>query len=198
MQSNIRTKSRPSSKRCEVKILGWLTWIAPLVVTLVAAVAFLPVLWNDFVDWDDYENLTSNEHYRGLGWSQLHWMFTTFHMGPYQPLSWMTYGLDYLLWGMNPAGYHLTSLVFHGANAIFFYFISRRLLAISLPTSIDDADWKRTVGATFAALVFAVHPLRVESVAWATERRDVVSGFFFFATLYSYLRAVEHNQLPSK
>jgi Tfp pilus assembly protein PilF len=175
-------------------------WIAPVFVALVTFITFFPTLQNQFVEWDDYENLISNAHYRGLGWAQLGWMLTTFHMGPYQPLSWMTYGLDYVLWGMNPAGYHLTSLLFHGANAVFFYFISRRLLAITSPTSIEEADWRLTAGAAFAALMFSIHPLRVESVAWATERRDVVSGFFFLATIYCYLRAnlCDHDQRASK
>jgi protein O-mannosyl-transferase len=110
-------------------------------------------------------------------------------MGPYQPLSWMSLGLDYLIWGMNPAGYHLTSLLFHAANAVFFYFISRRMLVILWPQAPNQARWKLSTAAAFAALFFSVHPLRVESVAWLTERRDVVSGFFFLATVYCYLRA---------
>ena len=89
--------------------------IAALLIALVTLIAFSPILRNQFVEWDDYENLISNAHYRGLGWAQLSWMFTTFHMGPYQPLSWMSLGLDYLIWGMNPAGYHLTSLLLHAS-----------------------------------------------------------------------------------
>src|ERR1041385_5147186 len=96
-------------------------WIGPIVILTVTLLSFGPILRNQFVDWDDYENLISNTHYRGLGWPQLSWMFTTFHMGPYQPLSWVTLGLDYLIWGTNPTGYHLTSLLFHAANAVFFY-----------------------------------------------------------------------------
>jgi tetratricopeptide (TPR) repeat protein len=164
-------------------------WIAPIVILTVTLVSFGPILRNQFVEWDDYENLISNAHYRGLGWTELRWMFTTVHMGPYQPLSWMTYGLDYLLWGMNPSGYHLTSLLFHAANAIFFYFVCRRTLEIAWPNALNQAPWKLSVSAAFAALFFSIHPLRVESVAWATERRDVVSGFFFLATIYCYLRA---------
>ena len=194
MQSKIAAKRRKSSHHDENKVGKTALWTVPILVALATCAVFIPVLGNDFVEWDDYENLISNPYYRGLGWSQLRWMFTTFHMGPYQPLSWMTYGLDYLLWGMNPAGYHLTSLLFHGANAVFFYFISRRLLAIALPTSINEAGWKLTAGAAFAALTFSVHPLRVESVAWATERRDVVSGFFFLVTIYSYLRATSNER----
>ena len=164
-------------------------WIGPIVILTVTLLSFGPILRNQFVDWDDYENLISNTHYRGLGWPQLSWMFTTFHMGPYQPLSWVTLGLDYLIWGTNPTGYHLTSLLFHAANAVFFYFISLRMLEIVWPGTLSQAPWKLSASAAFAALFFSIHPLRVESVAWATERRDVVSGFFFLATVYCYLRA---------
>ena len=163
-------------------------WIAPVVVAVVTCAAFLPVLSNQFVEWDDYENITSNPYYRGLGWSQLRWMFTTFHMGPYQPLSWLTLGLDYAVWGMNPAGYHLTSLILHAANGFLFYFVSYRLIASAFP-NVGERSWQLTISATFAALMFAIHPLRVESVAWATERRDVVSGLFFLTAIYCYLKA---------
>ena len=190
MKTNNLRKSRKSSKLPESKYSKSATgWIAPALVAVDTCVAFLPLIWNQFVEWDDYENLISNLHYRGLGWSQLSWMFTTFHMGPYQPLSWMTYGLDYLIWGMNPVGYHLTNLMFHAANAVFFYFISRRLIAVALSIPGDEQSWQLNMSAAFAALIFAIHPLRVESVAWATERRDVLSGFFFLATIYCYLRA---------
>jgi protein O-mannosyl-transferase len=172
----------------------------PALVFMIATIPFLPVLSNQFVEWDDYENLVSNTHYRGLGWSQLKWMFTTFHMGPYQPLSWVTYGLDYLIWGMNPTGYHLTNLMLHAANGVFFYFVARRLIVAALSMAMDQEYWQLDAGAFFAALVFAIHPLRVESVAWATERRDVVSGFFFIATIYCYLRAASsaHHDARSK
>ncbi len=164
-------------------------WITPIVILTITVITFSPILQNQFVEWDDYENLISNAHYRGLGATQLQWMFTTVHMGPYQPLSWMTLGLDYLIWGMNPTGYHLTSLLFHAANAICFYFVCRRVLEIASPSALNQAPWKFSAAAAFAALFFSIHPLRVESVAWATERRDVVSGLFFLATIYCYVRA---------
>ena len=101
---------------------------APARIALLTFTAFLPSLWNGFVDWDDSANLLENPHYRGLGWKNLYWMFTTFHLGPYQPLSWMSLGLDYLVWGMNPLGYHLTSLMLHAINGVLFYFVALRLL----------------------------------------------------------------------
>jgi hypothetical protein len=92
--------------------LNWplVPWLMPIVVALLAFSAFLPGLQNGFLFWDDHLNFLENPHYRGLGWAQLRWMFTTFHEGHYQPLSWLTLGLDYLVWGMNPFGYHLTNL----------------------------------------------------------------------------------------
>ncbi|MBN1341388.1 MAG: tetratricopeptide repeat protein [Phycisphaerae bacterium] len=116
-------------------------------------------------------------------------MFSTTHEGPYQPLSWLTYALDYKIWGMNPVGYHVTSLLLHVAGAIVFFFVARWLLRAAIGAWKPDMQTAVSVAATVAALLFAVHPLRVESVAWATERRDVLSGLFFFLAVLSYLRA---------
>src|SRR5262249_58332488 len=102
--------------------------------------------------------LTDNQHYRGLGWSQLRWMFTTFHMGHYEPLTWLTSGLHYVLWGMAPFGYHLTSLVVHAANAVLFFQASLCLLSLAAPSAVPRVDAR--IAAGFAALLFAIHPLR--------------------------------------
>ena len=190
MKSNNPRKSQKSSKPAERPLRNTATdWAAVLTVAVVTGVSFLPVLRNGFVEWDDYDNLVNNVNYRGVGWSQLRWMFTTFHLGPYQPLSWVSLGLDYMIWGMNPAGYHLTNLALHAANAVFFYFVCRRLLVAAFSLTDDEGSWRLSVSSAFSALLFGIHPLRVESVAWATERRDVLSGFFFFWTIYCYLRA---------
>src|SRR2546426_7539260 len=170
----------------------WVRWLPPLLVVLVTLATFLPALQNQFVAWDDDQNFLANPHYRGLGWRHLCWMWTTFHMGHYLPLTWMTLGMDYLLWGMNPVGYHLTSLLLHAANAVVFFFIVRRLLTRALP-SPSERGYALTVSAGVASLVFAIHPLRVESVAWATERRDVLSGLFYLVAILLYLRACERG-----
>jgi tetratricopeptide (TPR) repeat protein len=190
MKSNNPTPQKKSSKLTpHVSQPSATDWLVPVIVVVATCGCFFPAFWNQFVEWDDYDNLVNNAHYRGLGWSQLRWMWTTFHMGPYQPLSWMTLGLDYLIWGMNPLGYHLTNVILHTGNAVLFYFICRRLLLIALSVTENERSRKVSLSAAFAALFFAIHPLRVESVAWATERRDVLSGFFFLWTLYCYLRA---------
>jgi len=159
-----------------------------LAVAAFTIAVFLPALRNDFVNWDDYDLLVNNPYYRGLGWQQLAWMFSTFHQGHYQPLSWITLAVDYYLWGLNPVGYHLTNILLHGANAALFFLIAQKLLSVARSTPATDFGLRAAAG--LAALFFAVHPLRVESVAWATERRDVLSGLFFLATVYCYLRAV--------
>src|SRR6184192_1113707 len=114
-------------------------------------------------------------------------------MAHYIPLTWMTLGMDYLLWGMNPVGYHLTSLLLHTTSAVVFFFLARRLLTLALPRA-SGRGHALTVSAGFAALVFAIHPLRVESVAWVTERRDVLSGLFYLVTILLYLRACERGE----
>src|SRR5438876_5608423 len=129
------------------------SWLVPVLIALVTFAAFLPTLNNQFVGWDDQINFLENPHYRGLAWTHLRWMWTT-HMGHYIPLTWMTLGLDYLLWGMNPLGYHLTNLLLHAANAVGFFFIARRLLALALPGP-SEHDHALAVSAGFAALVFA-------------------------------------------
>src|SRR5437870_3351410 len=172
----------------------WVIRLLPVLIALVTFVPFLPTLDNQFVNWDDDDNLVENPHYRGLGWTHLRWMWTTSHIGHYAPLTWMTFGLDYLLWGMNPVGYHLTNLLLHAANAAVFYLVARRILGLALPGPAQRGNVGLAASAAFAALLFAIHPLRVESVAWATERRDVLSGLFYLLTLLVYLRAGEQGE----
>jgi tetratricopeptide (TPR) repeat protein len=185
--SSIRLLNK-SSRQQPFELTGHLLkWGIPLIVVVLTMAAFYPVTQNKFINWDDYKNFVENPHYRGLGWTNIRWMFTTFHMGHYQPLTWVTLGLDYVLWGLNPFGYHLTSLILHAATAVAFFFLARQLLSIATGSGQEGvAVW---VGAAVAALLFALHPLRVESVAWATERRDVLSGLFYTLTILVYLNA---------
>ncbi|MHC5114157.1 MAG: tetratricopeptide repeat protein [Planctomycetota bacterium] len=164
-------------------------WTFACVAAIASFLAFLPALNNGFVDWDDPEVIVDNEHYRGLGPEQLRWMFTTTHMGHYQPITWVTYGVDYVLWGMNPKGYHLTSNLFHAVNALLVYFLALVILRRALDPEGGPGPPAVSVAALFVALLFGLHPLRVESVAWATERRDLVSAFFLLLTVLAYLRA---------
>ena len=160
--------------------------LLPVFVAILTLIVFLPALQNDFVNWDDNKNFLENPYYRGLGWTQLHWMWTNQLQSHYIPLTWMTLGLDYVIWEMDPFGYHLTNVLLHVAAAVLFYFLALALLQIVFPESLDTAQL--AFGACFAALLFAIHPLRAESVAWITERRDELSGIFYFLAILAYLR----------
>src|SRR5215469_5319463 len=127
-------------------------FVPPISIFLLTFVAFLPALQNDFVNWDDEALLIENFHYRGLGPEQLRWMFTTCYLSSCRPLTWMTLGLDYLFWGMNPTGYHLSSLLLHSVNAVLFYFVSLRLFRWALSSSVGSAELPIRLAAVFSAL----------------------------------------------
>jgi Tfp pilus assembly protein PilF len=176
----------------------------PLLVGALAFVTFLPALDGGFVDWDDDRNFLWNPGYRGLGPGELRWMFTATWMGHYIPLTWLSLGLNYALGGMEPWGYHLGNLLLHAANTALLFFVARRLLAVAAispaphgntqgegrydRTHQQDGGVAVAWGAAVAALLWALHPLRVESVAWVTERRDVLCGFFYLLAVLAYLR----------
>jgi len=165
-------------------------FLLPAAVFAIAFATFLPGLSGEFLNWDDDVNFLTNPNFRGLGWENLRWMFTTTHQGHWIPLSWLTLGVNYALGGMDPWGYHLLNLLFHAASAVLSYFAARRLISLAREGFGEPA---LSAGAAFAALLFAVHPLRVESVVWVTERRDVQSVFFFLLSALAYLRAVERG-----
>lgn len=158
-------------------------WLGALCAAAVLAV-FAPCLDNGFVSWDDDVYLLSNPSFRGLGWAQLRWMFTTRRFGLYQPVTWLSFGADYKLWGLEPFGYHLTNVLLHATAAVLFYIVCLRLLHKVSPQTGTDAT---AIGAAVASLAFAVHPLRVESVAWITERKDVLSGALLLACVWAYI-----------
>src|SRR5215470_15175202 len=173
--------------RSRLAVLALPERIVPLAIVLVVVAVFAIGLRNEFVRWDDHTNFVNNPYFRGLGLRQLGWVFTTTLMGHYIPITWLTFGLDYVIWGMQPAGYHFTNLVLHAANAVLVYWIAKRMLTTACPAASETA---LRMSAAVAALFFAIHPLRAESVAWATERRDVLSGLFFLTCVATYLRAV--------
>lgn len=173
-----------------------MTWIAAIAVFIGTLVVFMPAMHNDFIDWDDTDNFVRNDGFRGLDAEHLSWMFSTFHMGHYQPLTWLTLGVDYTWggkvfgehptygYGMDPRSYHLTNVILHAVNAALVFFLARLLIVLALPRANQFAV---VAGAACAGLLFGVHPLRVESVAWATERRDLLSGLFLLLAVLSYL-----------
>jgi tetratricopeptide (TPR) repeat protein len=159
---------------------------APVVASAIAAVtvvAFVLTLQNDFINLDDSHNLVENPMIRRLGGPELRWMATAFYLGHWQPLTWLSFGLDHLVWGLNPTGYHLTNVILHAINAALCFLVAERLCdAAGL-----DGKTARTA-AVVGTLLWSLHPLRVEAVAWATARRDLLSGTFVLLALLAYLQ----------
>jgi tetratricopeptide (TPR) repeat protein len=163
-----------------------------LLIALAAFVCMGPALHAAFVNWDDHLTFTENPHYRGLSPTHLAWMLTTTHLGQYRPLTWLTYGLDYTIWGMNPTGYHLTNMLLHAANGVVLYALLVLLLERVFPASPRVRAVPEPYGAAaLGALFFAIHPLRVEAVAWATERQEVLCGLFFLLSVLAYVQMLD-------
>src|SRR5262245_50231043 len=178
----------PSHSACAIK-----RWILPLAVALLTVVAFLPVLSGSFLNWDDDVNFRFNRAYRELGWEQIRWAFTSVVFGHYIPVTRLTFSLNYALGGMSPWGYHLFNLLAPGLTAALFYIVARRLLAAAVGAGRQEGRDDREVvtAAAAAALVFGLHPLRVEPVAWITGRADLLCATFVFLSTWAYLHAIE-------
>jgi tetratricopeptide (TPR) repeat protein len=164
-----------------------LSRILPFLIATITFCAFLPALRGQFLYWDDDLNFLDNPRYRGFSLEHLKWIFTTFHMGHWHPLTWLTLALDYVVWGMNPFGYHLTALILHSTNAAILYLVLR---AFFRRMGRPDTLWPAAIG----ALLYGLHPQRVESVAWITERRDVLCGLFTLLCVLAYLRHAEEER----
>jgi len=162
-------------------------FVVPVAILVITFACFAASIGYGFLKGDDEPLVVEATGYRGFGPENIRWMFTSFLTGPYQPLSWLSYAIDWTVWGLKPAGFHLTNVLLHAATGLAAYFLALRLIRIAR-RSVEMTSTADRLAASFAALLFAVHPLRAESVAWVTERRDVVSGLFFVLTLMAWLR----------
>jgi protein O-mannosyl-transferase len=159
----------------------WL-WIGGLLVALLTITAHARGLQGQFLEWDDYGHITQNPAIRSLSPSNLWMMFTQPAAKLYVPLTWLSFAIDYQVWGHNPFGYHLTNLLLHLANTLLVLVFVREILRNRFQYA--------TAAALFTAAIFGVHPLRVESVAWVTERKDLLFAFFYLLAILAYLRWV--------
>ena len=156
---------------------------------------------HEFVSFDDDLYITSNPHVLGgLTWANIRWAFTTGHATNWHPLTWLSHMLDCQLFGANPGAHHLISVALHTANAVLlFLLLVRTTNGPSTPRdeSVSPRRPDRTGDlwrSAFVAALFALHPLHVESVAWASERKDVLSTFFWLLTSLAY---VQYAQRPT-
>ncbi|MFH1114311.1 MAG: tetratricopeptide repeat protein [Pseudomonadota bacterium] len=163
---------------------------APALLAAIGLFAFMPCVANDFVDWDDYGFVKENPHIRDLSYTSLLRMVTGFHQGVWHPLTWLSHAADRSLWGLNPSAHHLVSVVLHALNGALVFLVclmlqdawKERNSREAVPTELS------VIAASFTAgLLFAVHPLRVESVAWISGRKDLLCALFFLSALLSYV-----------
>src|SRR6185436_7306892 len=151
-------------------------WIACAVLLLVTVAVYWPVMGYSFVDYDDGDYVISNSHVQaGLTWDGVAWAFRSGHASNWHPLTWISHMLDVSLFGKKAGYFHFTNLFFHCVNTLLVFLLWRCLTGY---------PWR----SLFVAAVFALHPLHVESVAWISERKDVLSAFFDLLTIWAYAR----------
>ncbi|MDA3897917.1 MAG: hypothetical protein PF482_17430 [Desulfobacteraceae bacterium] len=145
-----------------------------LILAVITFSMYVQILDFDFVNYDDNDYVYDNPHVqKGVTLHAITWAFTTGHASNWHPLTWMSHMLDYQMFGLWPGGQHLTSLLFHIVNSLLLFFLFREM---------TGNLWQ----SAFVAVVFALHPLHIQSVAWVSERKDVLSTFFWMITLWAF------------
>lgn len=150
-------------------------------LVVITALTFSPCLWNKITNWDDQFMLTKNEQVRDLSWPGVQKIFTSFTNGSYVPLTVFSYALEYKFSQLEPNAYHTTNLALHLLNVLLVFWLLNLITGQPLVSFIT-------------ALLFAVNPLRVESVAWISARKDLLYSFFFLGSLISYIRHLQSNR----
>jgi hypothetical protein len=156
---------------------------------------YLTCLRNDFIDWDDGPYVFANLHIRSLNAAFFRWAFFDFYEMNWHPLTWVSHALDYALWGLNPLGHHLTNIILHAVNTFLVVVLGFRLLdAVRAQTRQDGQasipDNRALLTAVVTGLLFGLHPVHVESVAWIAERKDILCALFFLLSIITYTRYV--------
>jgi len=154
-------------------------------LVLAVFVAYEPVRHNDFVEYDDNTYVTKNPNVNaGLTSKSVIWAFTEYYAANWHPLTWLSHALDCKIYGLKPLGHHITSVLLHIATTLLLFWVLLRMTSVL---------WR----SAFVAALFALHPVHVESVAWAAERKDVLSAFFWMLTILAYIRYVERANIKS-
>lgn len=181
------------ARASRLKIIG-------LLVLLVTAtfLVFLPALQNGFVSWDDDVYVTDNPRVQRPSLDNALWFFGHTYFRSYTPLAFVSHMCDYSLWGGNPFGHHLHTLILHSLNTGWVFLLALVLLAIGRrpgslrtedPHLLSGLDTPMLLGGAAAALAFGIHPLRAESASWISDRKDLLCAFFLLPSVCAYLAA---------
>jgi hypothetical protein len=164
---------------------GFKSHFLPILLLIIATIAvYATSLGHEFTNWDDPAYVLNNETIRGFSLEHLHQAFTKYFVGNYAPLHLVSYMLDYSLWGLRPAGFIATNIFFHLLNGVLYYVLVFKLT-------------KRREWAFSAAFIFLLHPVQVESVAWISQRKNVLAMLFFLIALLFYIVYRERTRLKS-
>jgi tetratricopeptide (TPR) repeat protein len=162
-------------------------------VAVVTFMVFLPALRNQFLYWDDVDYIYQNTFIRSLNMQLLKSSFEGFYAANWHPLTWLSHALDYAIWGLNPLGHHLTNNLLHSLNTLLVVFLVMRLIAVYRKTSENNGlspsflnDRAMWIAGAVTGLLFGLHPLHVESVAWVSERKDLLCACFFLLSITTY------------
>ena len=175
-------------------------WVASLCAALISFLVFMGAGNNDFVDLDDLGYIVLNHNIDRLDWSTVVWAFTRFHEANWHPLTMLSLALEKQIWGLDPSVFHYSNILIHACTVFVSCFLFASILKVVFRGYRDDvvnADLSGNLtifcGAISGALFFGLHPLRVESVVWASERKDVLCLFFIVSALWWYLRFVDQK-----
>ena len=177
-----KTESKPAPRTGSAPVLarpGFAVWLVAVLLVVVTMAVYWPATRCDFVNYDDPDFVTANPHVQGgLTWEGVKWAFCNTQKAAYwAPLMWLSHMAVWQLFGKNAWGHHLSNVILHALNTALVFVVFRRM---------TGATWRSVL----LAALFGLHPLRVESVAWVTERKDVLSAFFWLLTLWAYAEYV--------
>ena len=150
-------------------------YLSLILVVAATFVAFYPSLGNDFVNWDDVVYIMNNDMIRKLSFDNIIKIFSSFFMGNYHPFTLLSFAFDYSVFNLNSGGYHFHNLIIHLVNAVFVYFVTWHLFK------------KNNLIAFIVSMLFAIHPMHVESVAWVSERKDLIYTMYFLLSMLAYI-----------
>ena len=168
-------------------------------IIILSFLAYSGIGTHQFLNWDDITYINENPHLRSLSLDNIIWMFTSYEQHNWHPLTWLSFAINFELWGTNPVAFKLVNISIHILNSILVFFITAKILSTaqknyhqSSSTLFAAVTSKEiTFASLITALFFAIHPIHVESVTWIVERKDVLSALFFFATILAYIRHKE-------
>jgi len=178
VRSQAKRKNRKENRPAQDKgALAWIKtrpWILAIVLVVATMALYYPVSHHPFVNYDDDVYVTANAHVQsGLNWDTVKWALTTYEFVNWHPLTWLSHALDYQMFQLDPGGHHETSVVLHGLNTLLLFWVLLRATGSPGPSFV-------------VAALFALHPINVESVAWISERKNLLSALFFLLALGAY------------